>query len=76
MKKLVLFGLVISGLFAFDLGKCASCHGDKLQHKYTQTELQDKLYKFRKSTIMPMSKIANKLTDEEIKKASIMYGGK
>jgi cytochrome c553 len=76
MKKILPFIILFSSLYAFDLGKCASCHMDKLQHKFTKKELQAKLYEFRKSTIMPMSKIANKLTDEEIKKASIMYGGK
>jgi mono/diheme cytochrome c family protein len=43
MKKILPFIILFSSLYAFDLGKCASCHGDKLQHKFTKKELQAKL---------------------------------
>jgi len=73
MKKFFILSLTISFIFAFDLSKCASCHGHNL-NKFTSNYIKYKLNYFRNSDIMPMSKIVKKLSDEEIEKISKMYG--
>jgi len=72
MKKLVLFGLVVSGLFA---ANCTMCHNGSYQvklDKFTPAQIS----KMMKKAGMTMPGIAKSMSDEDIKKAAKLYGKK
>jgi len=78
MKKLVLFGLMVSGLFATN---CAMCHNGSYQvklDKFTPQEITQMMMDFRngKKAGMTMPGMAKSMSVEDIKKAAKEYGKK
>jgi len=80
MKKIVLFTSMISIIFAYNIHNCAGCHGYHPSNldKFSSKEIKDNLIAFRsgKKSGKVMPKIAKILTDEEIEKASQLFGKK
>jgi len=78
MKKLVLFTLVVSGLFA---ANCAVCHNGSYQVKLDRFSPQDIIqimmeFKNGEKHGMTMSGMAKVMSVEDIKKAAKEYGKK
>jgi cytochrome c553 len=78
MKKIVLFSLVVSGLFA---ANCAMCHNGSYQVKldrFSPEQITQMMMDFKsgKKAGMTMPGIAKSMSDEEIKKVAKEYGTK
>lgn len=78
MKKIVLFSLVVSGLFA---ANCAMCHNGSYQVKldrFSPEQITQIMMDFKngKKAGMTMPGIAKSMSDEEIKKVAKEYGTK
>ncbi len=78
MKKIVLFSLIVSGLFA---ANCAMCHNGSYQvklDKFTPEEITEMMIDFKngKKAGMTMPAMAKSMSDEEIKKVAKEYGTK
>jgi cytochrome c553 len=78
MKKIVLFSLIVSGLFA---ANCAMCHNGSYQVKldrFSPEQITQIMMDFKngKKAGMTMPGIAKSMSDEEIKKVAKEYGTK
>jgi len=76
MKKILLFGLVVSGLFA---ANCTMCHNGSYQvklDKFTPQEITQIMMDFRnsKKAGMTMPAMAKAMSVEDIKKAAKEFG--
>jgi cytochrome c553 len=76
MKKIILFSLIVSGLFATN---CAMCHNGVYQAKldnFTPQQIEKKMIEFKNGQKMgrSMPGIAKSMSDEEIKKMAEKFG--
>ena len=77
MKKLLLIGLLSS--FALAYPNCTACHNGGYKSKldnYTSAQIETMMKQFKQQSMGSMARIANSMSDEEIKEVSIKYGKK
>ena len=77
MKKLLIIGLLALSAFAYT--NCAMCHNGGYKgklNKYTPEQIESYMHQFKTQSMGSMARIANSMSDEEIKDAAQKYGKK